>query len=115
MSEIRDEKRYIGHLTDLMDERDYSALMNELRDDNEVDIALFMETLPDDKTAFVFRMLPKEFCAEVFAHLESDTQRRVVEAFTDEETTQMLDQLLLTTRWTFWRRCRPIWSATSSA
>jgi magnesium transporter len=54
-----------------------------------------METLPDDETAFVFRMLPKEICAEVFAHLESDTQRRVVEAFTDEETTQMLDQLFV--------------------
>ena len=95
MSDLMDEKLYIDHLTDLMDERDYSALMNELRDDNEVDIALFMETLPDDKTAFVFRMLPKEICAEVFAHLESDTQRRVVEAFTDEETTQMLDQLFV--------------------
>lgn len=95
MSDLMDEKLYIDHLTDLMDERDYSALMNELRDDNEVDIALFMETLADDKTAFVFRMLPKEICAEVFAHLESDTQRRVVEAFTDEETTQMLDQLFV--------------------
>ncbi len=95
MSDKLDEKRYIDHLTDLMDDRDYSTLMNELRDDNEVDIALFMETLPDDKTAFVFRMLPKEICAEVFAHLESDTQRRVVEAFTDEETTQMLDQLFV--------------------
>lgn len=95
MSDKMDEKLYIDHLTDLMNDRDYTALLNELRDDNEVDIALFMETLPDDKTAFVFRMLPKEMCAEVFAHLESDTQRRVVEAFTDEETTQMLDQLFV--------------------
>lgn len=95
MSENLDEKRYIEHLTELLDHRDYASLLNELRDDNEVDVALFMETLPDDETAFVFRMLPKEICAEVFAHLESDTQRRVVEAFTDEETTQMLDQLFV--------------------
>ncbi|HPX93638.1 MAG TPA: magnesium transporter [Bacillota bacterium] len=95
MSEKMDEKLYISHLTELLNDRDYASLLSELREDNEVDIALFMETLPDDETAFVFRMLPKEICAEVFAHLESDTQRRVVEAFTDEETTQMLDQLFV--------------------
>ena len=54
-----------------------------------------METLPDDETAFVFRMLPKEMSAEVFAHLESETQLQVVEAFTDEETTNMLNQLFI--------------------
>ena len=95
MNEQMNEKQYVEFLTDLLKERDYTSLANELRDDNEVDIALFMETLPDDETAFVFRMLPKEICAEVFAHLESDTQRRVIEAFTDEETTLMLDQLFV--------------------
>ena len=95
MSEKMNEKLYVSHLTELLNNRDYASLLSELRVDNEVDVALFMETLPDDETAFVFRMLPKEICAEVFAHLESDTQRRVVEAFTDEETTQMLDQLFV--------------------
>jgi magnesium transporter len=90
-----DEKLYISHLNKLLNDRDYASLLGELREDNEVDVALFMETLPDDETAFVFRMLPKEICAEVFAHLEPETQRRVVEAFTDEETTQMLDQLFV--------------------
>ncbi len=95
MSEKMDEKLYISHLNKLLNDRDYASLLGELREDNEVDVALFMETLPDDETAFVFRMLPKEICAEVFAHLEPETQRRVVEAFTDEETTQMLDQLFV--------------------
>ncbi len=95
MSEKMDEKLYISHLNKLLNGRDYASLLGELREDNEVDVALFMETLPDDETAFVFRMLPKEICAEVFAHLEPETQRRVVEAFTDEETTQMLDQLFV--------------------
>ncbi|NLA72001.1 MAG: magnesium transporter [Clostridiaceae bacterium] len=89
------EKEYIDHLTELLNLRDYTSLLNEIRDDNEVDVALFMESLPDDETAFVFRMLPKEICAEVFAHLEPDTQRQVVAAFTDEETTSMLDQLFV--------------------
>ena len=95
MSEKMNEKLSISHLNELLNDRDYASLLSELREDNEVDVALFMETLPDDETAFVFRMLPKEICAEVFAHLEPETQRRVVEAFTDEETTQMLDQLFV--------------------
>ncbi len=95
MSEKMNEQLYISHLNKLLNDRDYASLLGELREDNEVDVALFMETLPDDETAFVFRMLPKEICAEVFAHLEPETQRRVVEAFTDEETTQMLDQLFV--------------------
>ena len=32
--------------------------------------------------------------AEVFAHLESETQLRVVEAFSDEETTSMLNEVI---------------------
>jgi magnesium transporter len=95
MSDKMNEKEYIDHLTELLNLRDYTSLLNEIRDDNEVDVALFMESLPDDETAFVFRMLPKEICAEVFAHLEPDTQRQVVAAFTDEETTSMLDQLFV--------------------
>ncbi len=95
MSEQMDERHYVDHLITLLEDRDYTALLNELRSDNEVDIALFMEALPDDETAFVFRMLPKEMGALVFAHLEPETQQQVIEAFTDEETTQMLDQLFV--------------------
>lgn len=89
------EEQHIAYLIDLLERKDYKKLVNELRHMNEVDIALFMEALPDDETAVVFRMLPKEMSAEVFAHLERDTQYRVAEAFTDEETTSMLDQLFV--------------------
>ena len=53
-----------------------------------------METLPDDETAFVFRMLPKEMSAEVFAHLES---KRNFESskLQHEETTSMLNELFI--------------------
>ena len=93
--EIMDDEQKIEYLTDLLANKNYAKLIYELRHDHEVDVALFMETLPDDETAFVFRMLPKEMSAEVFAHLESETQLRVVEAFTDEETTSMLNQLFI--------------------
>ena len=93
--EKMNEKQHIEYLTSLLRNQDYTRLIYEFRHDHEVDVALFMETLPDDETAFVFRMLPKEMSAEVFAHLEPETQLRVIEAFTDEETTTMLDELFI--------------------
>ncbi len=95
IDEIMDDEQKIEYLTDLLTSKNYTRLIYELRHVHEVDVALFMETLPDDETAFVFRMLPKEMSAEVFAHLEAETQLRVVEAFTDEETTIMLNQLFI--------------------
>ena len=95
IEEIMYDEQQIEYLTDLLANKKYAQLIYEFRHDHEVDVARFMETLPDDETAFVFRMLPKEMSAEVFAHLESETQLRVVEAFTDEETTNMLNQLFI--------------------
>jgi magnesium transporter len=93
--ETMNQEQNIKYLTSLLRNQEYTKLIHELRHDHEVDVALFMETLPDDETAFVFRMLPKEMSAEVFAHLESETQLRVVEAFSDEETTSMLNELFI--------------------
>ena len=98
IEEIMYDEQQIEYLTDLLANKKYAQLIYEFRHDHEVDVARFMETLPDDETAFVFRMLPKEMSAEVFAHLESETQLRVVEAFTDEETTNMLNQLFIDDR-----------------
>ena len=93
--ETMDQEQNIKDLTSLLRNQEYAQLIHELHHVHEVDVAIFMETLPDDETAFVFRMLPKEMSAEVFAHLEPETQLRVVEAFTDEETTAMLDELFI--------------------
>lgn len=89
------DRRYIDYLSTLLKERNFRRLQYELSDDNEVDIAAFMNTLPDDLTALVFRMLPKEMGAEVFAHLSSDAQYSIAIAFTDEETTDLMDELFI--------------------
>ena len=57
--ETMNQEQNIKYLTSLLRNQEYTKLIHELRHDHEVDVALFMETLPDDETAFVFRMLPK--------------------------------------------------------
>ena len=63
---------------------------------NEVDIAEFLDELGPEETVLVFRLLPKEQAAEVFAELEdSDDQERLINALSDKELREVLDELYL--------------------
>lgn len=95
MIDTRYNESEIKQLEYYLEQRDFKSLIAALREEHEVDVADFMEILPDDKAAFVFRMLPKEMSADVFANLEPETQQRVVESFSDAETTSMLNDLFI--------------------
>lgn len=90
-----DDREYIQYLTELLELQNFPKLRAELEDDNEVDIANFLDTLSDEKIALVFRMLPKDMGAEVFAHLSPEAQYNVAHAFSDAETTQLVAELFV--------------------
>ena len=46
---------------------------------NVVDIAEYMEELPSDKLLMVFRILPKDIAADVFAYIDSDQQQQLIQ------------------------------------
>ena len=52
-----------------LENRDYRSLRAALAEENEVDIADFIERLPQEKATLAFRTLPKELAAEVFSNL----------------------------------------------
>ncbi len=86
---------YWQYLKDLLTDRRYLKLRRDLVDDNEVDIADFIEELDEDEAAVVFRMLPKDLGAEVFAHLDFDAQQALASAFSDREVADMLEKLFV--------------------
>ena len=43
----------------------------------------------------LFRLLPKELAAETFVEMDSDTQRRLIESFTDAELSEILSELYI--------------------
>lgn len=88
-------EEYWAHLSNLLENKKYVELRRDLIDDNEVDIADFIEELSEDQAALVFRMLPKELGAEVFAHLEFDAQQNLAKAFSDREVADMLESLFV--------------------
>ena len=73
-NEIQEEEARNDALLQLVNERQFRTLRQELSEMNEVDVAAFIEELDPEKTVVVFRMLPKELASDVFACLELDKQ-----------------------------------------
>ena len=83
----------IQALLEMLERRDLHALRAALMEENEVDIAEFLEGLPQDKIVVVFRTLPKELAAEVFSNLEADTQQVIIQSATDQEVSAIVEEL----------------------
>lgn len=80
-------------LLELLERRDLHGLRAALLEENEVDIAEFLEELPQEKIVVVFRALPKELAAEVFSNLEPDPQQVIIQSATDQEVSAIVEEL----------------------
>ena len=83
-------------LMQLVEQRQYRRLREELAQMNEVDIAEFLDELDVEQEILVFRLLPKDMAAEVFTYLENaDDQEKLINALSDQELREVLDELYL--------------------
>ncbi len=92
-NEIEEEEARNEALLELVNQRKFRTLRQELSEMNEVDVAAFIEELDPEKTVVVFRMLPKELATDVFACLELDKQQHIVSSITDKELTSIIEDL----------------------
>lgn len=84
------------NLLELVNERKYAEARTIILEQNVVDLAEAIEEVEDNANVLlIFRLMPKEMSAEVFAYLESDVQQRVVEGITDRELGHIMDELFL--------------------
>ena len=88
------EKEYDRYLA-LLDAKQYRRLRGELAEENEVDLAGFIEDLPQEKATLAFRTLPKELAAEVFSNLPPETQQVIVSSITDRELGEIVEELFV--------------------
>ena len=93
INEIEEEEERNEALLELVRQRQFRTLRQELSEMNEVDVAAFIEELDPEKTVVVFRMLPKELASDVFACLELDKQQHIVNSITDKELTNIIEDL----------------------
>ncbi|HJB17789.1 MAG TPA: magnesium transporter [Candidatus Bariatricus faecipullorum] len=83
-------------ILDLLEERKYKELKEELDKFYPVDIAQFLEDEADEKQMLIlFRLLPKEEAAETFAYMNSDTRETLINALTDSELEEVMDEMYL--------------------
>lgn len=84
-----------SEILELIEGKKYTRLRSMLSEMNPADIALILEEVPKKELPVVFRILPKEPAAEVFVEMESDMQKLLIDAFSDAELKEVLDELFM--------------------
>ena len=80
----------------LIEEKKFVQVRDLIQEMNIVDVAELITTMEEDNRAIIlFRLLPKEMAAEVFAYLDSDLQLMIVEKISDKELTEIISELYL--------------------
>ena len=77
----------------LLENKRYATLRDILSTMNPVDIAGVFEDIQNEKTAVLFRLLPKELAAEAFVEMDEDTQQLLIHGFSDTELKEVIDEL----------------------
>ena len=80
---------------EMFDKKQYRMLQSEFVEENAADIAQLIENFPIDKAVLVFRILPKNKAADVFADLSSDVQMSITEKLSDKEISFIIEELFL--------------------
>lgn len=80
---------------EMIEGKKYARLRELLSDMNPADIALILEDIPERELPVIFRILPKELAAEVFVEMDSTMQQLLIEAFSDTELREVMDELFM--------------------
>lgn len=91
-----DNKAITEIITKMLTNNKFSALKELLTEMNVVDIAQAIEDteLPENQVR-IFRLLSKDFSAEVFSYLDSDSQSAIVDAITNTEIKHLMDDMFV--------------------
>jgi len=78
---------------ELIDEKKFPALKEELKEMRAVDIAEIFEELDVKNCIIIFRLLPKDFAADVFAYLSSQQRKDIVSSIHESHLNDIVDEL----------------------
>ena len=85
----------IEQILDMLDKREFKELKDELENMHPVDVAEMLEEMEDKKMILVFRLLQKDEAAETFTEMNSDTREVLLNALSDSEIKEVLDEMYL--------------------
>ncbi|MCI8638268.1 MAG: magnesium transporter [Coprococcus sp.] len=82
-------------ILDFLEARRFKQLKEELANYYPVDIAELLEEVEDKQMIILFRLLGKEEGAETFAYMNSDLRETLINALTDSELEEVMDEMYL--------------------
>ena len=83
-------------IKDMLDAREYKELKEELETNMyPVDLAEILEEFDQKHMVLVFRLLAKEEAAETFSYMNSDTREDLINALTDSELEEIMEEMYL--------------------
>ncbi|MGN0430436.1 MAG: magnesium transporter [Acetatifactor sp.] len=89
-----EELRTIEELELLLETKQYTKLRQYLEELNDADIAGLMDQLSKEDMFRVFRILPKDLAADVFAYLDVDNQQVIITSLSDREAAHVINNLM---------------------
>ncbi len=81
-------------LRELLNEKKYRELRDVLSEMNAADIAWLMDDMEDEDSLRIFRILPKDMAADVFADLEIDDQQYIIQSLSEKEASNIIDNMM---------------------
>ena len=84
-----------SRINELIENKKYAELKALLDDIPYVDIAEIFSEVESRYHAVILRLLGKEAAADVFVELDTDTQRAIIESFSDRELAAILEEMYL--------------------
>ncbi len=95
-ADVMEKERYEAdkeQILRLLDERKFKELKEELETMHPVDIVDVLEDIGERKMILLFRLLAKEEAAEVFTDMNSDMREYLINALTDSELEEVMDEM----------------------
>ena len=86
---------------DLIGNKQFAALKSDLQEMNPADLAFLISELDEDEDfsekqlIMLYRILPKELAAESFTYMDTDTQMKLINIFSDKELRYVIDELYI--------------------
>ena len=82
-------------LPEMLEERRFKELKAELENLHPVDIAELLEEFEEKQMILTFRLLDKDEAAETFTEMNSDMREALLNALTDSEIKEVMDEMYL--------------------
>ena len=84
----------MDEIKELLETKQYTRLRQKLTELYDADIAAVLEDISEEDMVKVFRILPKDTAADVFAYLEVDHQQMIITSLSEKDAGNIINNMM---------------------